>query len=249
MPRGLFITGTDTGIGKTLVAAVLAAALADRGVPCRYLKPMESGITPATPAADTDGGRVLIAAGRDDTPLDEVILFRFQEPLAPLLAARQENRLIDRDTLLAAIRRRLDPGALNLVEGAGGLMVPLCPGYLAADLAADLHLPALVVCRSALGAVNHTLLTLAELRRRHIPVAGLVINHLTGPPGIAEWHFADQVREFDPAPQLGELPFLDAPDFRPAALRRLAGRIDFDALLRAAGEPEKRIAPATMTEP
>lgn len=241
MSRGLFITGTDTGVGKTLVAAVLAAALTDGGVPLTYLKPMESGITATTPAGDTDGGRVLAAAGRTDTPLSEVILFCFREPLAPLLAARRENRVIDRDRLLTAVRHRLipEPG-LNLVEGAGGLLVPLCPGFLAADLAADLGLPVLVVCRPALGAVNHTLLTLAELRRRRIPIAGLVVNHLTGPPGIAAQHFAAQVLEFDPAPVLGEIPFLTVPDFRPAALRRLGEHLDLDAVLRAAGKPEKR---------
>ena len=233
LPKGLFITGTDTGVGKTLVSAVLAVALQPRmehGF--SYLKPMESGI-PGREALtrDSDGARVKKAADLIE-PLSQIVPFRFREPLAPLLAARRQGEVISREDLLQAVTFHLSQYSFTLVEGAGGLMVPLCPGCLGENFISDLELPVLVVCRSALGGVNHTLLTLSRLRQAGIPIAGIIVNHAAGDPGIAEKNFADLIREFDPVPILGELPYMANFSFDREKLLSLSKKLDLDLLLR-----------------
>ena len=230
-PQGLFITGTDTGVGKTLVSAILAVALQQRlAQGFSYLKPMESGIYDRESFLhDSDGARVKKAADLP-APLSRIIPFHFREPLAPLLAARRQNKIINRETLLHAVSSHLKRHAFTLVEGAGGLMVPLCPGYLGEEFIHDLQLPALVVCRSALGGVNHTLMTLRCLRQAGVPVAGLVVNHLTGRPGVAERHFIEQVAEFDPAPVIAELPHLPGINYTREELLPLCERLHLERL-------------------
>ncbi|NIA19120.1 MAG: dethiobiotin synthase [Xanthomonadaceae bacterium] len=230
-PKGLFITGTDTGVGKTLIAAILAVALQQRlQKGFSYLKPMESGIQDLEDLRrKSDGARVKKAAGLPHS-LEDIIPFRFREPLAPLLAAQRQQQVISHKTLLNTVRKHLHQHEFTLVEGAGGLMVPLCPEYLVENLISDLQLPTLIVCRSALGGINHTLLTLSRLRQAKIPVVGIIINHTTGNPGIAEQNFAALVREFDQVAILGEIPYLPQPVFDKATLLTLAEKIDFDIL-------------------
>ena len=231
-PKGLFITGTDTGVGKTLVAAILAVALQQRlQQGFSYLKPMESGIQNLEDLRrKSDGARVKKAAGLPHS-LESIIPFRFREPLAPLLAAQRQQQVISHKTLLNTVREHLHQYEFTLVEGAGGLMVPLCPGYLVENLISDLQLPALVICRSTLGGINHTLLTLSRLRQCNIPVAGIIINHATGNPGIAEQNFAALVREFDQVAILGEIPYLPQSAFDKTTLLTLAEKIDLDSLI------------------
>jgi len=233
-PKGLFITGTDTGVGKTLAAAILAVALQQRlQQGFSYLKPMESGIKNLEDLSrKSDGARVKKAAGLPH-PLEDIIPFRFKEPLAPLLAAQRQQQVVSHKSLLNTVRKHLHQHEFTLVEGAGGLMVPLCPGYLVENLISDLQLPALVICRSALGGINHTLLTLSRLRQEGISITGIVINHATGNPGIAEKNFASQIKEFDPVPILGELPFVPNFSFRREALLSLADQLDIEQLLKA----------------
>jgi len=229
--KGLFITGTDTGVGKTLVSAMLAVVLQQRlAQGFSYLKPMESGISDREALNhDCDGSRVKKAAGLIE-PLAKIVPFWFHEPLAPLLAARRQEKIISKDTLLHTVTSHLKQYAFTLVEGAGGLMVPLCPGYLVEDLISDLQLPALVVCRSSLGGINHTLLTLSRLRQAKIPVAGIIVNHATGNPGIAEENFVSLIREFDQVTILGEIPHLPQLSFDQESLLTLAERIDLESL-------------------
>ncbi|MBW1645024.1 MAG: dethiobiotin synthase [Deltaproteobacteria bacterium] len=228
--RGLFITGTDTGVGKTLAAALLALRLRTAGRPCSYLKPMETGIADRqTLENEADGAKVKKAAALEE-PLAAIIPYTFREPLAPLLAARREGRVVSRDELLATVTRHLEEHPFSLVEGAGGLLVPLAPGFLLLDLIREVRLPALVVCRSALGGVNHTLMTLRCLRQAGVPVAGLVVNHLTGRPGIAERHFIEQVAEFDPAPVIAELPHLPGINYTREELLPLCDRLHLERL-------------------
>ena len=231
--KGLFITGTDTGVGKTLTSAVLAVALQTKLEPgFSYLKPMESGISDREALIrDSDGARVKKAADLIE-PLSQIVLFRFCEPLAPLLAARRQGEVVSREDLLQAVDFHLSQYRFTLMEGAGGLMVPLCPGYLVENLISDLQLPTLVVCRPSLGGVNHTLLTLARLRQAGISIVGIVINHAAGDPGIAEENFAALVKEFDPVPILGELPYLTKFSFDRKMLLSLAQKLDLDLLLQ-----------------
>ena len=183
-PRGVFVTGTDTGVGKTLVAAALARFLSDRGVDVAVVKPVETGVdAPAAPGPDA---RLLRWASRYAGSDDRLAPLRLRLPLAPSTAAEKEGRRIDPGALQAAIADVAGRAQFTIVEGAGGLMVPLAGGYLTADLVRDSGLPLLTVCRPGLGTINHTLLTLFAARTMDIPLAGFLINDMPVPPGEAE---------------------------------------------------------------
>lgn len=177
MTGGIFITGTDTGVGKTYVACGIATALRDRGVNVGVMKPAETGCGQRKgDLIPGDSMRLMQAAGVKD-PLSLVNPYRFRKPLAPLVAAEMERKAIDIRKILksfAALSRRHD---FMILEGAGGIMAPLRKEVSYLDLAGLLGLPVLIVARPGLGTVNHTLLTAAVLNHRRIPVAGVVINH------------------------------------------------------------------------
>ena len=167
----LVVTGTDTDVGKTIASAILLVRFASVR-PLAYWKPIATG---ARDSRDTRTVRRLLDAGGEVLPEE----YLFEAPLSPHAAARLEGRTVDPERILEKLvgygLERPDRGLL--IEGIGGLYVPLNDeGYLFSDLLAEMHLPCIVVARSGLGTINHTLLTLAALRERHIAVAGVVLN-------------------------------------------------------------------------
>ena len=175
-PRGVFITATDTGVGKTLVAAALVAHLRQRGIDVGVMKPVETGVAPST-KAQSDGPRLREAAGSHD-PMAEVCPYVFRCPVAPLSAARAEGKTIRVATILHAFRALRRKHDLLIVEGAGGVHVPITGTLDGLDLMERMGLPVIVVGRSDLGGVNHALLTLTALRQRKIPIVALVLNRV-----------------------------------------------------------------------
>ena len=189
---GLFVTGTDTGVGKTYVAAMIARALRAAGHRVGVYKPAASGCWRVGARGQGLGDRSLIsedalllweAAGRPGT-LQRVCPQRFAAPLAPHLAAAVEGRKLDTRLLRSGLeywRKRSD---VILVEGAGGLMSPLGDDEYVADLACDFGFPLVIVARNALGTINRTLQTLiaATTFREGLPIAGIVLNN-PSPPG------------------------------------------------------------------
>lgn len=223
--RGLFVTGTDTGVGKTRVACALVAALRARGRAVGVLKPSETGVGADGPL---DALALWRAAGLE-VPIEAVCPQPFALPAAPAVAAAAEGRALDR----AAIRRAFDALAARheivVVEGAGGLLVPLDDETTMAGLARELGLPLLVVARAALGTINHTLLTLEAARARGLPVAGVVVSHAGGPLSPADARNLDWLRRHLGERLLGEVPPLGPEEPVPE------GAIDVDGLLRALG--------------
>lgn len=183
-PKGLFVTGTDTGVGKTIVAAALAKLLEERGVNVGVMKPAESGV--ANPSALGQDAALLKWAANSSLSNDEIAPYRLKAALAPSVAAAEEKIRIDYNRLLQQAREIIDSHEFTIIEGAGGLMVPLSGGFLMADFAAALKLPLLVVCRPALGTVNHTLLTLFAARTMGLPIAGYMINRMPKQRTLAE---------------------------------------------------------------
>lgn len=177
---GLFITGTDTGVGKTVVAGAMAAYLRAAGRSVGVMKPAETGCrTGRDGLVPVDAGLLMRASGTDDV-LGAVCPYRFAEPLAPAVAASRAGRRIDTRLIVKIFRAIAAGHDLTLVEGAGGLMVPLSGKYLFLDLAAELGLPLVIVGRAGLGTINHTLLTVAAARERGLEVSGIILNHVQG---------------------------------------------------------------------
>lgn len=171
--RGLFVTGTGTEVGKSVLAACLCAALAARGERVSAFKPAVTGLDELPGAFPHDHELLARAAGGRQTP-EEVAPYRFGPPLSPHLAAELEGTAIE-PALLVAQARRAAAGSVLVAEGVGGLMVPLTPGYLVRDLALDLALPLLVAASPGLGTINHTLLTVESARAAGLDVAGVVM--------------------------------------------------------------------------
>jgi len=210
-PAGLFITGTDTGVGKTYVAALIARDLLAAGHRVGVYKPAASGCRRQGDRLVSDDAVALWeAAGRPGT-LDEVCPQCFEAPLAPHLAARAEGKEIDPELLRTGIEPWLASSDFVLVEGAGGLMSPLGDEEYVADLAFDFAFPLIVVAANKLGVINQTLQTLitATTFRDGLEVAGIVLNHPQPPtatdPSLPTNRHELQTRCIPPL--LGELPW------------------------------------------
>jgi len=196
--NGLFVTATDTGVGKTWVAAALARAAVRRGLRVAAMKPCETG-------EGDDGARLMAATGRT---LDESLArpYRFRLPASPEVAARAEGAVVDVDEIARAYARLAADADFTIVEGAGGLLVPVAPGLLMADVAARLMLPLLVVARASLGTVNHTLLTLEAARARRLAIAGVVLCRAVDSDGADEPTNPEAIAAYGRVPILGLFP-------------------------------------------
>jgi dethiobiotin synthase len=209
--RGVFVTGTDTNVGKTAVAAALLVRYR-RQLSIRYWKPIQTGIE-----RDDDSAEVTRLARADSAEILNCGV-RLRHPVSPHLAARLNGSAIELRPILDVIAREPSP-ATWIVEGAGGILVPVNDAQTIADLMLQLGLPALVVARTSLGTINHTLLTLEALRRRAIAIAGIV---MVGDPNRDN---RDAIEQYGGAPVVGEMPLFTP--FTPEHLIRWAER-DFD---------------------
>lgn len=227
--RGLFVTGTDTGVGKTAVSVALLRCAVRRGLRPIPLKPAETGCVPDA----EDARRLWVAANR---PVDEsdVCPHRFRLPAAPAQAAALEGQRLQLHEVAAHAQAVAARGDWLLMEGAGGLLVPYGPDWTAADLIERLGLPAVVVARTALGTINHTALTVRELQRRRIPIAALVLNRTSPDEQPQEAGSLPYVASGTGLTPLGPLPWLaDAgdPDRLADALEAALGPAHLSALL------------------
>jgi dethiobiotin synthetase len=209
---GIFITGTDTGVGKTVAAAALGLALREAGVDAGVMKPIETG------APGRDGRRVGADASvlhrliAPEDPLEDVNPIALALPAAPSAAAKHAGAAIDLTRIRAAYARLAARHEVVLIEGAGGLLVPIDAKTTMADLALALEAPLIVVARQRLGTINHTLLTLREADRLGCRVLGIILNAWDGagaPLSEADARNLDELRERLSVPVLAELPACD----------------------------------------
>jgi dethiobiotin synthetase len=207
---GVFIAGTDTGVGKTALGTALLVLARRLGLRPLPFKPAETGCAPDP----QDAARLRAAAARDDLPLSSVCPFPLRPPVAPLLAAAQAGLTLS----LAALTALPDaPADFVLVEAAGGLLTPYAADITAADLAAAFALPVLLAARNGLGTINHTALSLAELRRRNLPLAGVILSDSSGADTPDRPHNAELI-----AAQTGVRPIATLPHVPGADPERLA---------------------------
>ncbi len=177
--RGLFITATDTGAGKTHCTNLITRDLSSQGHRVGCYKPVCSGGEPTADGQLRWGDIEILSEALDDRFSPERICpQKFAAPLAPPAAARHENREVDRSVLREGANWWSDQVDLLCIEGVGGLLCPLTEDETVADLAGDLGFPLVIVCPLVLGTINHTLLTIEVAETRNLPIAGLVVNHI-----------------------------------------------------------------------
>ncbi|HEU4867643.1 MAG TPA: dethiobiotin synthase [Actinomycetota bacterium] len=237
--RGIFVTGTDTGVGKTVITAGVAAALRSEGMDVGVCKPIQSGHLATDPEGDTI--QLLSLSGVEDAPA-MVNRYSFSAALAPLVAARLEDQTISADEVIGHVAQMDGVHDSLLVEGAGGFMVPLAPGWTVANLAGTLGFPVLIVARPGLGTVNHTVMTAMMIQASGLEVAGVVLNGW-GPDTDADSRDnAAMIEEFGGVNVLGMTPHLAGP----LTTERLRGMINDHIHL---GPIRRHLMPAVPTPP
>ncbi len=205
---GLFVTGTDTGVGKTLITAGIAHALRARGIDVGVMKPVETGCSTRAGGLQPPDALTLREAAEVRDALDLINPYRFREPLAPMVAAERSRRRVDVERLLERFGCLADRHTVMLVEGAGGLLAPITEKLSFLDLAVRLQLPVLVVIGSRLGALNHARLTVDAALAARIPIAGVIVNRATAERSLARTTNLSALRRLLPIPVLGEIPHL-----------------------------------------
>ena len=218
MSHGIFVTGTDTGVGKTAVACALLVALRNAAVHARPLKPIAAGAVAWEGGwANEDTLALRAAAKLHDVPLDEITPMLLREPLAPGIAAALEGRRIALQPLLDAHRRAAAASPFVVVEGVGGFDVPLGPELDTVDLAQELRLPVVLVVGLRLGCLNHAMLTAQAIERAGLPFAGWIANAIDPAMRAVDENVQTLVQRL-PGPMLGRLPHVVPP--LPQALAR-----------------------------
>ncbi|MCP4716689.1 MAG: dethiobiotin synthase [Deltaproteobacteria bacterium] len=220
-----FITGTDTGVGKTMVSGALARRLSLSGRRVGVLKPVETGCAAPHGSLVPADAVYLKEMAACPEEIEKICPYRFSEPLAPWVAATRVQAAIDPEIIIAAFQDMAGRYDDVLVEGAGGLMVPLTGKVFMADLVRALNIPLIIVARLGLGTINHTLLSVRQAIRCGIRVAGVVLNQLDPEIGIAEETNPQVVAALSGVPLIGRLPFVPPQQRRDAAfLADLVGR-------------------------
>ena len=228
--KGIFITGTDTNVGKTWVAAGLSAALRQRGIKAVYFKPIQSGCPQEEGRLiPTDARLARTLAGLDE-PLEVLTPICLKLPLAPGVAAAQAGVEVDPGLIAAGLKGLAARYEFLVVEGAGGLYVPLIgTHFLVLDLIRWLGLPLAVVAKSGLGTINHTVLTVKAAQAAGIEVAGVILNRYPERPGLAAETNPGVIAALTGVPILGRLPEvadLDSPEGRNLFLEAMTGVMD-----------------------
>jgi dethiobiotin synthetase len=209
---GLFVVGTDTGVGKTVVASAIAGLLVAQGHRVGVLKPVATGASRENGEWESDDGEALLDALAERAPRDRVVPLAFEPPLAPPVAARCAGETLAWEDVERATSDALQwwhsRADVMVVEGVGGLLCPLAEGATVADLAVSLDYPLVVVARRGLGTLNHTLLTVEAARLRGLRIAGVLLNGAepTANPLAEATNRAELARRLEGVPVLAELP-------------------------------------------
>jgi dethiobiotin synthetase len=226
--KGLFITGTDTGVGKTRVTAVLAVVLRQRGLRVGVMKPVETGCVLEDGQLLAQDSFFLRQISGCTAPPEVVTPYMFREPLAPAIAAQHEGQEIDLDHIARCYEKLAAEHDIVLVEGAGGLLVPLTRQESFLDLATRLDLPILVVARNILGTINHTALTVT-VASQCCRVIGIVLNTIAAEvQDASQTSNAEALQVWGGAPLVGQVPYVS--EITVESLLKQGEGIDFAAI-------------------
>lgn len=209
MPKGFFVTGTDTGVGKTIMSMALIRAMDMFGIRAGAMKPIESGCGREGGVLIPFDGMALKQTARMDEPMTLVTPCCFESPLAPLPASEIEIKKVNIPAIKNAFSKLSHKYEAMVVEGVGGLLVPIRKNYAVIDLAAELGLPLIVVAKPGLGTINHTLLTVKYALREGLAVAGVILNYAMPPENSLSEETNVQVLDtICPVPVIGISPYL-----------------------------------------
>ena len=208
--QGYFITGTDTNVGKTAVTACLAKLLESRGENVGVMKPIETGVNAQCSSSSNSDAKFLMKITGVQDPLEDVCPFRFKLPASPYQAAKIEGKEIDPEIILKRFRELQSKHSIMLVEGIGGLMVPITQSYNVSNLALQIGLPLIIVSRAQIGTLNHTLLTINAAQQHGLKIKGVILN--PAHEGESEAIEAEQgklLKELSDVPILGTCPYIN----------------------------------------
>jgi dethiobiotin synthetase len=217
--KGIFITGTDTGVGKTVVSSTLARLLLEKGINVGVMKPVTSGCLEENGRLVSEDAELLAWSAGISQVDHDIAPYLLRLPIAPYEAANREGKRIDFSRIASSLALLSARHDFMIVEGAGGLMAPIAEGLLVADMIKFLSLPVLVVARPGLGTVNHTLLTCFATRYLDITVCGVVINNYPEKPDVAEKSAPHLISSFAGTPLLGIFPHREGKDPREIVTR------------------------------
>lgn len=241
--KGIFIIGTDTGVGKTVTAAGLALCLKERGVKVGVMKPVATGCLGSNKKLYSPDAIYLFEAAENEYPLLSSPV-RFQNPLAPVVASRVERKPVDLKRIIWAYHEIKEIYDFIIVEGIGGLMVPFTDNYFVADLAKEFKLPVLIVARGNLGTINHTLLTVQSARNQNLPIKGILLNGVSKENlSMAEMTNPRVIEDLTGVPVVGSIPQLDNVSVENMSFGNLKetfkSKVNLDLLLDGVGQDEE----------
>ena len=215
--KGIFVTATDTEVGKTFVCGLLIRSLRQHGIEAGYFKPVASGCSLKKGSLISEDLMYIEKFTGIKMEHELHCPVRYQKPLAPLAAALLEKRPVNLDKIWEAFDLLKQRYSYIVVEGIGGVMVPLQENYIVLDLMVEIHLPSVVVCRPSLGTINHTLLTFSALKNRGIPIAGFLTNGFKKEDDEAAMTSPGIISRLSQIPYLGHIPMYDANKEEPDA--------------------------------
>jgi dethiobiotin synthetase len=218
-PRGIFITGTDTDVGKTVATAALACCIEKSGNDVKVIKPFQTG-TGEDGFLDIEF--IYKALGRN-FDLEEVCPVRLSNPLSPYSAAIIEKKELNILSILSSLKEKLlNSRGTILFEGAGGLLVPITKNYYMSDFAKDMGLPLIIVSRPGLGTLNHTLLTIEHAKRKGLQILGIIINNYPSNPDLAESLNIKTIMQLTEVEIIGVIPSIEGVDVQKGLTENLA---------------------------
>ena len=207
--NGFFITGTDTDVGKTVVTACLTTLFKSQGIDVGVMKPIETGVDPACNSSANSDAKFLMEVSGNTDSADEVCPYRFKTPASPYQAAQIAERAIQPATIIENFKLLQSHHNLMLIEGIGGLLVPITNRYNVANLALEMGLPLIIVSRLRLGTLNHTLLTINAARQHGLKIKGVILNQKeSNTLDSVEKQQSTLIKELSDIPILGICPFI-----------------------------------------
>lgn len=219
LPRGIFITGTDTDVGKTVATAALACCMEKSGKNVTVIKPFQTG-TGEDGLLDIE---FIYKALGHDFELEDVCPVRLSNPLSPYSAAEIENTEINISSVLSSLKEKLlDSSGTVLFEGAGGLLVPITKSYFMSDFAKDMGLSLIIVSRPGLGTLNHTLLTIEHAKQKGLQILGIIICNYPPTPGLAELLNINTILQLTDVEVIGVIPTIEGVDVQKGLTENLS---------------------------